>query len=330
MQSKGMYTGHLAMLGTNLLWGVMSPMSKAVLQSGLVGPLSLTTLRMVGAAAAFWILSLFTRREHVTPHDLALLFFASLFGVTLNQGFFITGVSLTSPIDASVVTTTTPIITMILSALYLKEPITSKKVMGIFMGAVGALILILSADAAHTGENAGGMTGNILCLMAELCFATYCVVFKDLIGRYSPVTLMKWMFTYAAICCIPFSYNGLASINFTTLPTAVYADLAFIVFGATFLSYLLVPIGQHRLRPTLVTMYCYLQPIVASMLAVLWGMDRFTPTKGAAILLVFVGVYLVNRSKSRAQMEAEALEAARRTAPDAPAMPDVPESSGRS
>lgn len=82
--------------------------------------------------------------------------------------------------------------------------------------------------------------------MAELCFATYCVVFKDLIGRYSPVTLMKWMFTYAAICCIPFSYNGLASINFTTLPTAVYADLAFIVFGATFLSYLLVPIGQHR------------------------------------------------------------------------------------
>ena len=226
MQSKGMYTGHLAMLGANLLWGVMSPLSKAVLQSGLVGPLSLTTLRMVGAAAAFWILSLFTRREHVTPHDLALLFFASLFGVTLNQGFFITGVSLTSPIDASVVTTTTPIITMILAALYLKEPITSKKVMGIFMGAVGALILILSADAAHTGENAGGMTGNILCLMAELCFATYCVVFKDLIGRYSPVTLMKWMFTYAAICCIPFSYNGLASINFTTLPTAVYADLA--------------------------------------------------------------------------------------------------------
>lgn len=138
---------------------------------------------------------------------------------------------------------------MILAALYLKEPITSKKVMGIFMGAVGALILILSADAAHTGENAGGMTGNILCLMAELCFATYCVVFKDLIGRYSPVTLMKWMFTYAAICCIPFSYNGLASINFTTLPTAVYADLAFIVFGATFLSYLLVPIGQHRASP---------------------------------------------------------------------------------
>ena len=96
MQSKRMYTGHLAMLGANLLWGVMSPMSKAVLQSGLVGPLSLTTLRMVGAAAAFWILSLFTRREHVTPHDLALLFFASLFGVTLNQGFFITGVSLLS------------------------------------------------------------------------------------------------------------------------------------------------------------------------------------------------------------------------------------------
>ena len=144
MQTQKAYIGHLAMFGANLLWGVMTPLSKAVLQNGMVSPFSLTTLRMVGAAAAFWILSIFTRREHVPPHDLAMLFFAAMLGVTINQACFIAGVGLSSPIDASVITTTTPILTMILAALYLKEPITSKKVLGIFSSAIGALILILS------------------------------------------------------------------------------------------------------------------------------------------------------------------------------------------
>ena len=319
---------HLALLGAASMWGLMSPMGKAAMEAGITG-LSLATMRMIGGAVCFWIASLFAPKEKVSSHDLMLLFFAGLLGIVCNQGCFTFGLSLTSPIDASIVTTTMPIVTMILAALFLKEPVTPKKVIGIFLGSIGALMLILSNQGGSV-DGGGSILGDALCITAQVSFACYLTIFKKLISRYNVFTLMKWMFTYAAICCIPFSYNGLASINFTTLPTAVYADLAFIVFGATFLSYLLVPIGQHRLRPTLVTMYCYLQPIVASMLAVLWGMDRFTPTKGAAILLVFVGVYLVNRSKSRAQMEAEALEAARRTAPDAPAMPDVPESSGRS
>ncbi len=307
MQTQKAYIGHLAMFGANLLWGVMTPLSKAVLQNGMVSPFSLTTLRMVGAAAAFWILSIFTRREHVPPHDLAMLFFAAMLGVTINQACFIAGVGLSSPIDASVITTTTPILTMILAALYLKEPITSKKVLGIFSSAIGALILIFSARTLSTSAGQSGIFGDLLCLTAEICFACYCVFFKDLISRYSAVTLMKWMFTYASICCIPLSYRSLAAIDFASLPLNIYADIAFVVFGATFIAYLLVPIAQQRLRPTLVTMYCYVQPTVATILAVIWSMDKFTPSKVIAIILVFGGVYLVNRSKSRAQMEAEEL-----------------------
>lgn len=299
--------GHLAMFGANLLWGVMSPISKAVLESGAITPLALTTFRMLGAALLFWIASAFTRREHVPPHDLAMLFFASLFGITLNQGCFIAGVSLTSPIDASVITTTVPIITMIIAAFYLKEPVTNKKVIGIFLGALGALILILNGQHAAPGtEQESSMAGNILCLTGEFSFAVYYVVFKSLVSRYSPVTLMKWMFTYATICCVPFSYADMTAVDFSHLGTALLYELIFIVAGATFLSYLLIPLGQKRLRPTVVSMYNYLQPIVATMLAVLWGMDRFSPTKGLAIVLVFLGVYVVNKSKSRAQMEAEA------------------------
>ena len=299
--------GHLAMFGANFLWGVMSPISKAVLISGAITSLALTTFRMLGAAILFWIASIFVRKEHVPPHDLAMLFFASLFGITLNQGCFIAGVSLTSPIDASVITTTVPIITMIIAAFYLKEPVTNKKVIGIFLGALGALILILNGQ--HTADQAGkesNMIGNLLCLTGELSFAIYYVVFKDLVSRYSPITLMKWMFTYATICCIPFSYSDMVSVDFSHLGSSLLYELIFIIAGATFFSYLLIPLGQKRLRPTVVSMYNYVQPIVASLLAIFWGMDNFTPTKGLAILLVFIGVYVVNKSKSRAQMEAEA------------------------
>ena len=176
MQTQKAYIGHLAMFGANLLWGVMTPLSKAVLQNGMVSPFSLTTLRMVGAAAAFWILSIFTRREHVPPHDLAMLFFAAMLGVTINQACFIAGVGLSSPIDASVITTTTPILTMILAALYLKEPITSKKVLGIFSSAIGALILIFSARTLstsagskwHLRRSALSDCRNLFCLLLRL------------------------------------------------------------------------------------------------------------------------------------------------------------------
>ena len=300
--------GHLAMFGANLLWGIMSPISKAVLESGAITPLALTTFRMLGASVLFWIASAFARKEHVPPHDLAMLFFASLFGITLNQGCFIAGVSLTSPIDASVITTTVPIITMIIAAFHLKEPVTNKKVIGIFLGALGALILILNGQQPNAGmAKESSMAGNILCLTGEICFAIYYVVFKSLVSRYSPITLMKWMFTYATICCVPFSYSDMVSVDIPHLSSVLLYELTFIIAGATFLSYLLIPIGQKRLRPTVVSMYNYLQPIVAAMLAILWGMDRFTPTKGLAIVLVFLGVYVVNKSKSRAQMEAEAV-----------------------
>lgn len=297
------YKGHIAMLAANILWGCMAPSSKVILSSGLVNSISLTTFRMLGAAVVFWIASAFTRKEHVSHQDLVQLFFAALFGIVFNQGMYILGVSLTSPIDATIVATSSPIITMIIAAFYLKEPVTGKKVLGIFVGAAGALTLILSGQQAMSGGGSNAW-GALCCLIAQCSFAIYVVVYKGLIGKYSPVTLMKWMFTYSAICTIPFSYTSVVNIDFIDLPLTIYLNIALVVLGGTFFAYLMIPIGQRLLRPTVITMYNYVQPIVASIITVVVGLDTFGLMKSIAIALVFLGVYIVTQSKSKAQLDA--------------------------
>ncbi|WP_297448648.1 DMT family transporter [uncultured Alistipes sp.] len=303
MEDKN-FRGHAAMLGASVIFGLFSPVSKALLETGAIDACGLTMARMAGAAVAFWVASLFFRKERVPARDLFLLFLASLLGIVLNQGAFVLGVSMTSPIDATIVTTTAPIFAMVIAALYLREPVTGRKVIGVAVGAAGALILILSGvHAAVPGS--GSVKGDLLCLFAQLSFATYFVVFKKLIGRYMPVTLMKWMFLYATLCCLPFGYGDLAGARWAGFGWANGARLAFVVLGATFAAYLLLPVGQKNLRPTVGCMYNYVQPLVASLVSVLAGMDRFTFGKGCAVVLVFLGVYIVTQSKSRAQMEAQ-------------------------
>ena len=237
------------MLGVGVIFGLLSPVSKALLDSGLISPAGLMMTRTAGAAAAFWTASLFVRREPVALRDRLSLFFAALLGIVLNQGSFILGVSMTSPIDASVVTTTAPIFAMIIAALYLREPITGMKIAGVAIGAVGALMLILSSPAAAS-SGGGSVGGDLLCMFAQLSYATYFVVFKGLIGRYGPVTLMKWMFLFATLCWLPFGAEDFVSTRWQAFGWRNFAEVGFIVLGATFLTYLLLPVGQKNLRPT--------------------------------------------------------------------------------
>ncbi len=289
------------MIGAEFLWGVSAPLGKLILAGGMT-PLLLTDCRMIGAAVLFWIISLFSKNEKVSPKDLLNMFFASLFGIVINQCCFIWGLSLTSPVNASIITTSLPILTMVLAAIVLHEPVTKLKVGGVFLGAIGALILIIGSSSGETG---GASAGDLLVICAQLSFSCYLVFFKKLIGKYSPVTLMKWMFTYASICVIPFTYGEWINMDWVAAPSIViWGAIAFVV-GPTFLSYLLLPLGQKNLRPTVTAMYNYVQPIVASLVAVWAGIGKFTIANGIAIVLVFTGVFLVTRSKSRAQMLAE-------------------------
>ncbi len=290
------------MLGAEFMWGVSAPLGKVILAGG-VTPLMLTDCRMVGAAALFWVLSLFTGRERVEGRDLLLMFFASLFGIVLNQGLFLFGLGLTSPVNASIITTSSPIITMVLAAVFLGEPVSRLKVGGVFLGALGALILI--AGGGGSGDAEGSPLGDVLVVAAQLSFSCYLVLFKRLTSRYSPVTLMKWMFTYASVCVIPFSYNEWACAGLGDVGSDAWWGVAAFVVGPTFVSYLLLPVGQRFLRPTVTAMYNYVQPIVATLAAVWMGVGGFSVLKGVAVVLVFCGVGMVTRSKSREDMERE-------------------------
>lgn len=300
MRNKKVIKAHLSIFTACLIWGLMSPIGKDAMINGISG-ITMVAFRVIGGAILFWITSLFTKREEVSSHDMMLLFFAAMLGLVLNQCCFTIGLSLTSPINASIVTTTLPIITMILAAIFLHEPVTSKKVMGIFCGAIGALMLIIGSMSAASSK-AGDIRGDLLCLLAQLSFACYLAIFKHLIQRYSVITIEKWMFIYAAIIIIPLSYHHVASLVWTSISIKTWAETAFVVLGGTFLAYILMMIGQKVLRPTVVSMYNYVQPIVACVVSVIAGLGIFGVGQATAVLLVFLGVYVVTQSKSRADL----------------------------
>ena len=298
--------GHSSMLGANVMWGLMSPVAKFVMVGGAVTPLVVTDLRITGAMVLFWIASFFQKPERVAPKDLLKLLGASLLAIVFNQGCFIFGVGLTSPVDASIITTSMPLLAMVLAAIYLKEPITGKKVLGIAVGATGALLLILGSHQVSEAKAAGNhyIWGDLLVLLAQFSYALYFVLFKNFVNKYSLITIMKWMFTYAFICALPFSYNDLLHTEWKSLQNTEIGALVFILVGSTFISYVLIVIGQKNLRPTVAGMYNYVQPLVASIVAVCWGMDTFNFVKIISVALIFGGVYLVTNSRSKAEMEA--------------------------
>ena len=164
----------------------------------------------------------------------------------------------------SIVTTTAPIATMIVAAIYLKEPVTGKKVIGIFLGSIGALTLILSSQGSTDGKG-GSIPGDLLCLLAQISFSFYLAIFKGLISRYNIFTLMKWMFTYAAICFIPFSYHEVSTIHFHEISTSTWTCASLCHCRCSIpLPSILMMIGQKTLRPTVISMYNYVQPIVGT------------------------------------------------------------------
>ena len=290
---------HISLFAAGCMWGLLAPVGKAAMDAGITS-MSLASMRMIGAAILFWIASLFVPKEKVSKRDLVLLFFAGMLCIVFNLGLFTVGLSLTSPVDSTIITTSTPILTMLLAAVFLKEPITYVKVSGVVIGAIGALLLIFSNNGGP--DFAGNLWGNIICLIAQISFALYLTLFKGLISRYNVFTLMKWMFTYSAICIALFSYRDLSDMVVQTFPIVVWMEVGYVVFFGTFVAYILVLVGQKALRPTVVSMYNYIQPVVATVVAVLIGMGTFGWIKALASALIFAGVYVVTQSKSREQM----------------------------
>lgn len=297
---KQTYVGHLAIFAVNLIFGINTPITKSILNSSLqIDALALTYLRFIGATIVFWLVSILFKIPKANKKDIPFFLLASLFGVVLNQTSFVYGLSKTSPVDASIVVSLTPIVTMIFSAIFVKEPITLKKVFGVLVGCSGALILILSSANAATNST---WVGNMICFVSCLSYGLYLTAFKPLIQRNHPITLMKWMFLFGTIISTPFTFSHLSTIEYSQITWDITLKIIYVILGATFLTYLLIPIGQTRIRPTTLSMYNYLQPIVTTILSVIMGLGVFGLKQSIATALVFLGVYIVTQSKTRKQL----------------------------
>ena len=294
---------HLSMFGACAGWGLMAPIGKDAMTHGFDG-LTLVTFRVVGACLLFWIASLFAKKEHVPRHDKLMFIGAALFGLICNQCCYTMGLSITSPINASIVTTSMPIFAMLLSALILKEPITGKKAIGVLMGCSGALILILTS-AAHASAKVGDIRGDLLCLFAQFSFALYLSLFNPLIRRYSVFTTNKYMFSWGTLMLLPFTFTHVEEVLSNPIPAKTWWEVAYVVVIGTFFCYILTMVGQRTLRPTVVSVYNYVQPVVSVGATLLMGLGILKPTHALAVVLVFSGVWLVTKSKSRRDMESE-------------------------
>ena len=290
--------GHLACAAAYIIFGINVVVCRDIATDGGLEPIVLFSMRSLVAGVLFWLLSLFTPREQVPPRDLLRLSGAGVLGLFLPQLTFLHAIAHTTPVDLSVMSTTTPIFTMFVAAIFLREPITWKKVLGVAMSFGGILWLILQSTFTSAGPSQTEPIGIMFCFANYIVFALYLGTCRPLIARYSVVTSMKWMFLVSFLISLPFSIPHLPQSDFGAVPVQVWWEIGFMIFFSTFLAYYLIPIGQQRIRPTLVSMYGYLQPIIAIAVAIWSGMDRLTVTKMLAALLVFTGVWVVNKSRA--------------------------------
>ncbi len=284
-----------AAVGATIIYGLNHTIAKGVMP-GYVQPFGFIVLRVTGAAILFWSISWFGPKESIEKGDYPKLLLCALLGMGLNMLAFFKGLSLSTPINSSVLITLTPLIVLLLSALLIKEKIAFMKIGGILIGLLGALGLLLFGAEAR--EDAPDIPlGNALIMLNSLLYGSYLIVAKTLIRKYHPFTFMKWLFTLGILICLPFGWQEVTVIQWTHLPFGVIWGIAFVVVGTTFLTYLFNIFALTQLRASTLSAFVYIQPLIGILFAVAMGRDSLTEVKVIAALLVFLGVYMASRKK---------------------------------
>jgi len=283
---------HLFIIGGNILFGINYVVAKGVMPDYLK-PNGFTLLRIVTAFTLFYLLSLFGKNEKIQRKDYLQFIAAGLLGVAVNQFVFLNGLNFTSPIDSSIITTINPILVMIIASIAIGEKITFKRIIGLILGASGALLVILNRGVISF--NSEHFLGNLMIFFSTFAYAGYLVIAKPLMQRYDPITVMRGVFFVGLLFVTPFGFNELLHNSWSTIPAPMWGSILFVLLGSTFLAYLLMSWGLRSVRATTVSIYNYSQPLIASFVAVLVGQDIVDAPKIVAVILVFIGVYLVSR-----------------------------------
>ena len=284
------FLSHIALIIVNLIYALNYTIAKDVMPE-YIQPSGFILLRVIGGSILFFLTYLYFVKERVKKKDFFRLMLCGLFGVAINQLFFFEGLNLTTPINAAIIMTISPVLVIITSAIIIKEKITVRKIIGIFLGLIGACILILnSGDISFENDF---FTGNILVLINATSYAIYLVLVKTLMKRYNPITVMFYVFIFGLIFVLPFGIDEIQKIDLTTFNEEIYLKIGFVVICTTFIAYMLNAFALKSLNPSVVSVYIYLQPLLASLIAIALNSDSLSLVKILAAIFIFSAVFLV-------------------------------------
>ncbi len=287
---------HISLFAAQVIYALNYSIAKDLMPT-YIKPLGLVMLRISGALILFWILSLFSKKEKVEKGDLKKMMLLALFGVAINQAFFIYGLSLTTPINSAIIMVSNPIAVILFTIFVFKEKITALKLTGLAFGVIGALTLLLFKSHGSFAIGSETITGDLMTLINSLSWAVFVVMAKPYMQKYQTVTVMKWIFLFGFIYICPFGMYDLVKVEWLALtPHAIFA-LGFVIVATTFLAYLLNTYALKTLSSSVVSMYIYMQPFLATVIAIGLGKDELTPIKVVSATLIISGVYLASRKK---------------------------------
>jgi drug/metabolite transporter (DMT)-like permease len=292
---KSTQKAHLALFSTTLIFGFAYNIVKGLMPV-MVSPMQLIFIRLLGSVVIFWLFQRLFVHEKVHRKDLIMLAICGMFGFALNQTLFYEGLNLSTPVDASLIHVLNPVLVMVFASLIIGEKVTWKKASGIALGATGVLILVLyGRQVSFNGNHA---LGNILIFLNMIFYALYLVLVKPLVAKYHTATILKWVSFFGFIFILPFSIKPALEINFPAITTAAWLGIIYIIILNTFVAYLLINFALKSVSATVVSYYSYLQPVIAAVLSVTVGQGGITTPKILAALLIFTGVWIVNRSNN--------------------------------
>ncbi len=300
MKTLPAFIPHILLFLAQLIYAANYTIAKEVMPN-YISPFGFVLLRVIFGLSFFLLFHTLFIKEKVDKSDIPRFILCGVFGITINQLMFLKGLNWTTPINASLIMTTTPILVLVISALLLGEKITSKKVLGIGLGAAGAIFLITYGQEVAINKN--GMLGDLMIFINALSYGIYIVLAKSLMKKYNPITVVKWAFTFGIFFVFPFGIQEVLAIDWASFPTAIWWAVFYVLLCTTVFAYLFNSIGLKFLNASTVSVYIYLQPLLAGLIALFFAKDVLTIEKVFAGLLIFVGVYLVSQQRKDAESE---------------------------
>ena len=282
---------HIALFAVNLIYALNYSIAKDVMPD-YIGPSGFILLRVIGGSFLFFLTYIFFIKEKVNSSDIVRLIFCGLFGVAINQLFFFEGLNLTTPINAAIIMTVSPILVIVFSAIIIKEKITIRKIFGIFLGLTGAATLILKSGAISLDNDY--FIGNFLVFVNATSYSIYLVIVKGLMTKYNPITVMFYVFSFGLIFVFPFGISELSNVSLEIFTLEIFLKVGFVVICTTFLAYLFNAFALKSLNPSVVSIYIYLQPVLATVIAIILKSDSLDLVKIISSAFIFSAVFLVS------------------------------------